>query len=72
VISAIHSLRDRFSEPVRIDELASIAQMSPEHDDAIRAAAGTIAAYFCYPVRPGIIQTTAYFADAAERAGLKA
>jgi AraC-like DNA-binding protein len=29
VISAIHSLRDRFAEPVRIDELAAIAQMSP-------------------------------------------
>ncbi|MEH7911875.1 NAD(P)H-binding protein [Rhizobium laguerreae] len=43
-----------------------------EHDDVIRAAAGTTAAYFCYPVRPGIIQTTAYFADAAKRAGLKA
>ncbi len=43
-----------------------------EHDDAIRAAAGATAAYFCYPVRPGIIQTTAYFADAAKRAGLKA
>ncbi|MBY3321600.1 NmrA family NAD(P)-binding protein [Rhizobium laguerreae] len=43
-----------------------------EHDDVIRAATGTTAAYFCYPVRPGIIQTTAYFADAAKRAGLKA
>ncbi|MEH2702256.1 MULTISPECIES: NAD(P)H-binding protein [Rhizobium] len=43
-----------------------------EHDDVIRAAAGATAAYFCYPVRPGIIQTTAYFADAAKRAGLKA
>ncbi|RFB85086.1 NmrA family transcriptional regulator [Rhizobium leguminosarum bv. trifolii] len=43
-----------------------------EHDDVIRAAAGTTAAYFCYPVRPGIIQTTSYFADAARRAGLKA
>lgn len=43
-----------------------------EHDDVIRAAEGTTAAYFCYPVRPGIIQTTAYFADAAKRAGLKA
>jgi uncharacterized protein YbjT (DUF2867 family) len=42
-----------------------------EHDDAIRATAGTSAAYFCYPVRPGIIQATAYFADAAKRAGLK-
>ena len=29
VISAIHALRDRFAESVRIEELASIAQMSP-------------------------------------------
>ena len=43
-----------------------------EHDDAIRATAGTTAAYFCYPIRPGLIQATAYFADAAKRAGLEA
>jgi AraC-like DNA-binding protein len=29
VISAIHALRDRFAESVRIEELASIAQLSP-------------------------------------------
>jgi AraC-like DNA-binding protein len=29
VISAIHSLRDRFAEPMRIEHLGSIAQMSP-------------------------------------------
>ena len=29
VISAIHTLRDRFAEPVRIEELALVAQMSP-------------------------------------------
>ena len=29
LIGAIHTLRDRFAEPVRIDELASIARMSP-------------------------------------------
>ncbi len=29
VISAVHILRDRFAEPVRIEELASMAQMSP-------------------------------------------
>jgi len=40
------------------------------HDDAIRATSDTSAAYFCYPVRPGLIQATAYFADAAKRAGL--
>ncbi len=29
VLSAIHFLRDRFAEPIRIETLASIAQMSP-------------------------------------------
>jgi transcriptional regulator GlxA family with amidase domain len=29
VIKAIHALRDRFAESVRIEELASIAQLSP-------------------------------------------
>ncbi len=29
VVSAIHSLRDRFAEPVRIEELASSAHLSP-------------------------------------------
>jgi AraC-like DNA-binding protein len=29
LINAIHALRDRFAEPVRIDELAAIAQLSP-------------------------------------------
>lgn len=42
-----------------------------EHDDAIRATQGVDGAYLCYPVRPGFIQATAYFADAARRAGLE-
>lgn len=29
VVSAIHALRDRYASPVRVDELASIAQLSP-------------------------------------------
>ena len=58
------ALRDRGAEVVVGDLL--------DHDDAIRATAGTTAAYFCYPVRPGLIQATAYFADAAKRAGLEA
>lgn len=41
-----------------------------EHDDAIRATDGVAGAYLCYPVSPGFIQATAYFADAARRAGL--
>jgi uncharacterized protein YbjT (DUF2867 family) len=40
------------------------------HDDAIRATEGVSGAYLCYPVRPGFIQATAYFADAARRAKL--
>ncbi|HEY2532590.1 MAG TPA: NAD(P)H-binding protein [Xanthobacteraceae bacterium] len=58
------ALRDRGAEVVVGDLL--------DHDDAIRATAGTSAGYFCYPVRPGLIQATAYFADAAKRAGLEA
>lgn len=42
-----------------------------DHDDLIRATSGMDGAYLCYPVRPGFIQGTAYFADAARRAGLE-
>src|SRR5258708_1702921 len=39
--------------------------------DAIRAAVqGVRHAYFCYPIRPGIIQATAYFAQSAKEAGI--
>ena len=39
--------------------------------DAIRAAVqGVQRAYFCYPIRPGIIQATAYFAQAAKESGI--
>ncbi|RQS24244.1 NmrA family NAD(P)-binding protein [Burkholderia sp. Bp8998] len=41
-----------------------------DHDEAIRATQGMTGAYLCYPVSPGFIQATAYFADAARRAGL--
>jgi uncharacterized protein YbjT (DUF2867 family) len=40
--------------------------------DAIRAAVqGVRHAYFCYPILPGIIQATAYFAQAAKEAGIE-
>jgi uncharacterized protein YbjT (DUF2867 family) len=42
-----------------------------EHDDVIRAMEGVAGAYLCYPVRPGYIQATSYFADAAKRAGVE-
>jgi NAD(P)H dehydrogenase (quinone) len=41
--------------------------------DAMRAALqGVRRAYFVYPIRPAIIQATAYFAQAARDAGLEA
>lgn len=39
-------------------------------DDVQRALAGMDAAYFVYPIRPGLIEATAYFAQAAKDAGL--
>jgi NAD(P)H dehydrogenase (quinone) len=41
--------------------------------DAMRAALKDVRrAYFVYPIRPGIIQATAYFAQAAREAGVEA
>lgn len=41
--------------------------------DAVRAAAeGIHSAYFIYPIAPGILEATAYFAQAAEEAKIKA
>jgi uncharacterized protein YbjT (DUF2867 family) len=71
VRALVHKEDDR-AEALRLAGAEVVVGDLFEHDDAIRATAGTTAAYFCYPVRPGIIQTTAYFADAARRAGLKA
>lgn len=40
--------------------------------DAMRAALnGVQRAYFCYPIRPGIVQATAQFAQAAKEAGVE-
>src|SRR5215471_1573252 len=40
-------------------------------DDVRVAMRGVRGAYFCYPIRPGILQATAYFAQAAKEAGLE-
>ena len=71
-VRALVHKEDERSEALRGTGAEVVVSDLLEHDDAIRATAGTSAAYFCYPVRPGLIQTTAYFADAAKRAGLKA
>src|SRR5262249_39815691 len=39
-------------------------------DDVRAALRGVAGAYFCYPIRPGIIQATAIFAQAAKEAGV--
>src|SRR5260221_4234530 len=40
-------------------------------DDVRAALLGAAGAYFCYPIRPGIIQATALFAQAAKEAGVE-
>jgi NAD(P)H dehydrogenase (quinone) len=39
--------------------------------DMISAAQSMAGAYFCFPVRPGLVQATTYMADAAKQANLK-
>ncbi len=71
-VRALVHQEDERSEALRRTGAEVVVGDLLEHDDTIGATAGTSAAYFCYPIRPGIIQATAYFADAAKRAGLKA
>src|SRR5215471_17189906 len=40
-------------------------------DDVRAALRGVAGAYFCYPIRPAIIQATAFFAQAAKEAGVE-
>jgi NAD(P)H dehydrogenase (quinone) len=70
-VRAMVHKEDERSEALRRTGAEVVIGELLEHDDVIRAAVGTGAAYFCYPVSPGLIQATAYFADAAKRAALK-
>lgn len=77
LLSNGHSVRalvhkeDARAEKLRLQGAEVVVGNLLEHDDVLRATDGAAAAYFCYPVRPGLISATAYFADAAKRAGLK-
>jgi len=71
VVRAMVHKEDERSEALRSAGAEVVIGELLEHDDVVRAAAGTGAAYFCYPVSPGLIQATAYFAEAAKRAALK-
>ncbi|MEX3972815.1 NmrA family NAD(P)-binding protein [Paraburkholderia caribensis] len=62
---------DERSEALRNQGAEIVVGDLLEHDDVIRAMEGVTGAYLCYPVRPGFIQATAYFADAARRAGVE-
>jgi hypothetical protein len=62
-VGALVHREDERSEALRGRGAEIVVGDLLEHDDAIRATAGTTAAYFCYPIRPGLIQATAYFAD---------
>jgi NAD(P)H dehydrogenase (quinone) len=70
-VRAMVHKEDKRSEALRGTGAEVVMGELLEHDDVVRAAAGTSAAYFCYPVSPGLITATAYFADAAKRAALK-
>ncbi|MBI2811248.1 MAG: NmrA family NAD(P)-binding protein [Candidatus Melainabacteria bacterium] len=64
------------SEDSRSDDLKVLgAEISVgdllDFDTVAKALIGTDGAYFVYPIKPGLIQATAYFAQAAKEAGLK-
>jgi NAD(P)H dehydrogenase (quinone) len=77
LLDAGHAVRamvrkeDARSESLRAAGAEVVVGDLLDHDDLIRATSGMTGAYLCYPVRPGFIQGTAYFADAARRAGLE-
>jgi len=69
-VRALVRREDHRSEALRAKGVEIVVGDLLEHDDVIRATSGMTGAYLCYPVHPGYIQATAYFADAARRAGL--
>src|SRR5580693_7182465 len=70
-VRAMVHKEDERSEALRSTGVEVVVGELLEHEDVIRATAGTSAAYFCYPVSPGLIQATTYFTHAAKRAALK-
>jgi len=69
VRALVHRLDDRSKRLT--DKGAEVVAGDYLDLDAMRAAVqGVRRAYFVYPIRPGIIQATAYFAQAAKEAGV--
>src|SRR5258708_20734551 len=71
-VRALVHKEDERAEALRGTRAEVVAGDLLQHDDAIRAAAGTSAAYFSYPIRPGLLQAPPYFPDAPKSACLSA
>jgi NAD(P)H dehydrogenase (quinone) len=69
-VRALAHARDERSESLR-DHGVEVVYGDLLDFDQVRAALdGVRRAYFVYPIRPGILQATAYFAQAAKEAGV--
>lgn len=68
-VRALAHREDARSEALRQAGAEIVVGDLADHDAVIGALDGINAAYFCYPIRPDLIDVTAYFADAARRAG---
>lgn len=62
---------DERSEALRAAGAEIVVGDLLEHEDVLRATDGVDTAYFCFPITPGLIQATAYVANAAKRHGLE-
>jgi uncharacterized protein YbjT (DUF2867 family) len=70
-VRALVHREDERSAALRAQGAETVVGNLLEHDDVLRAMDGVTGAYLCYPVMPGFIQATSYFADAAQRAGVE-
>lgn len=68
VRALVHQMDDRASALQR-EDIEVVQGDLLNLDDARRALDGVTAAYFVYPIRPGLMDATAFFAQAAKEAG---
>jgi uncharacterized protein YbjT (DUF2867 family) len=71
-VRALVHQEDARAEVLRLHGATVVVGDLLSHDDVQRATEGISAAYFCFPIRPGLIQATTYFAEAARRARIGA
>jgi uncharacterized protein YbjT (DUF2867 family) len=70
-VTALVHREDSRSEALKALGVEIVLGDMLDFDTVAEALKGTDGAYFCYPIKPGLIQATAYFAQAAKEAGLK-